>query len=205
MKVTVTGRHIDVGQSLRQHVETALSDAVGKFFEKALEGTVTFDKRGHEFTADIKVHVSRGLYVQGEGDANDPYIAFNTASEHIAKRLRRHKRRIRDHHTAQSRDLETLTAQQYILAHEDEPEDDQATASPGGSATDTESEEPVVVAEMKTDIASMTVGEAVMRMDLANVPAMMFRNVAHGGLNMIYRRDDGNVGWVDPAGAAETR
>lgn len=200
MKVTVSGRHIDVGQSLRQHVEAALGEAVSKFFGQAMDANVTFDKRGHEFSADIQVHVSRGLRVQGEGVADDPYVAFNTASEHIAKRLRRHKRRIRDHHTAQSRDLETLTAQQYILAHDDDPDDGQTTAI--GDTTG--HEEPVVVAEMKTDIASLTVGEAVMRMDLADLPAMMFRNVAHGGLNMVYRRADGNIGWVDPDGASGT-
>lgn len=201
MKVIVSGRHIDVGQSLRQHVESALGDAVGKFFEQAIDANVTFDKSGHEFSADIQVHVSRGLRVHGEGVAGDPYVAFNTASEHIAKRLRRHKRRLRDHHTNQSRDLETLTAQQYILAQDEEPEDEQAAAN----TQETGHNEPVVVAEMTTDIASMTVGEAVMRMDLADQPAMMFRNVAHGGLNMIYRRADGNIGWVDPEGTTETR
>jgi len=201
MNVTVTGRHLDVGQSLRQHVEDALNEAVGKFFDQAMDAHVTFDKSGHAFSADIKVHASRGLYVQGEGQADDPYVAFNTAAEHIAKRLRRHKRRIRDHHTSQSRDLETLTAQQYILANEEEPGPEQAAAS----TTNDNREEPVVVAEMTTNIASLTVGEAVMRMDLADLPAMMFRNVAHGGLNMVYRRADGHVGWVDPQGTAETQ
>ncbi|MCY4396141.1 MAG: ribosome-associated translation inhibitor RaiA [Rhodospirillaceae bacterium] len=201
MNVKVTGRHLDVGQALRRHAESTIGDTVGKFFERALDSTVTFDKSGHEFAVDIKVHVSRGLHVLGEGRAEDPYAAFNKAAEHIAKRLRRNKRRIRDHHPAAPRDLETLTAQQYILAHDEEPETEQADASTSGNGQN----EPVVVADMTTDIASLTVGEAVMRMDLADLPAMMFRNVAHGGLNMIYRRADGHIGWVDPEGAAETQ
>ncbi len=200
MNVKVTGRHFDVGQALRRHAESALGDTVGKFFERALDATVTFDKRGHEFSVDIKVHVSRGLHLLGEGRAEDPHLAFNKATEHIAKRLRRNKRRIRDHHQAPSRDLETLTAQQYILTREEEPEIEQADAGTAVNGRD----EPVVVADMTTDIASLTVGEAVMRMDLADLPAMMFRNLAHGGLNMIYRRADGHIGWVDPEGVAET-
>lgn len=200
MNVKVTGRHFDVGQALRRHAESTLGDTVGKFFERALDATVTFDKHGHEFSVDIKVHVSRGLHVLGEGRAEDPQLAFNKAAEHIAKRLRRNKRRIRDHHPAPPRDLETLTAQQYILTREEEPEIEQADAGTAVNGRD----EPVVVADMTTDIASLTVGEAVMRMDLADLPAMMFRNVAHGGLNMIYRRADGHIGWVDPEGAAET-
>lgn len=201
MNVKVTGRHFDVGQALRRHAESTLGDTVGKFFERALDATVTFDRSAHEFAVDIKVHVSRGLHVLGEGRAEDPYLAFNRASEHVAKRLRRNKRRIRDHHPAPPRDMEPLTAQQYILAGDKEPETDRADAGAAANGGD----EPVVVADMTTEIASLTVGEAVLRLDLADQPAMMFRNVAHGGLNMIYRRADGHIGWVDPEGAAETR
>lgn len=201
MNVKVTGRHVEVGPALRRHAETALGETVSKFFERALDATVTFDKRGHEFTVDIKAHVSRGLHVLGEGRAEDPYAAFNKASEHVAKRLRRNKRRIRDHHAAPPRELETLSAQKYILAHDEEPEIEQADAGTAENG----SGEPVVIADMTTDIASLTVGEAVMRMDLADLPAIMFRNVAHGGLNMIYRRADGHIGWVDPEGVAETQ
>ena len=137
------------------------------------------------------MHVGRGILIQGQGTADDPYLAFNAASEHIAKRLRRHKRRLRDHHRAE-RASETLSALQYVLAAE--PEDDEAGRPRRGAG------EPVVVAEMTTDIPLLTVSEAVMRMDLEDAPALMFRNSAHGGLNMVYRRTDGNVGWVDPPG-----
>jgi ribosomal subunit interface protein len=193
MQLSVTGKQIDVGQALRSHVGAGLEAAVGKYFDNAIEANVVFSRTAHNYQADIKVHVGRGILIQGQGTADDPYLAFNAASEHIAKRLRRHKRRLRDHHRAE-RASETLSALQYVLAPETD-EDEAAAASGGG--------EPVVVAEMTTEIPLLTVSEAVMRMDLEDAPALLFRNSAHGGLNMVYRRTDGNVGWVDPQGARE--
>ena len=166
---------------------------MGKYFDNAIEANVVFSRNAHNFQADIKVHVGRGILIQGQGMADDPYLAFNAASEHIAKRLRRHKRRLRDHHRAE-RASESLSAFQYVLAPEAD-EDESANAPV--------SNEPVVVAEMTTEIPTLTVSEAVMRMDLEDAPALLFRNSAHGGLNMVYRRTDGNVGWVDPQGARE--
>jgi ribosomal subunit interface protein len=194
MKVTVTGRHLDVGQALRQHVEDGLAAIVSKYFDNAMDATVTFEKANAFYESDISVRVGRGILIQGSAGADEPYAAFNSAAEHIAKRLRRYKRRLRDHRHAEAREVEALEAQQYILAREEE-------AGEGGENAHTG--EPVVVAEMTTDITSLTVGEAVMRMDLADAPAMMFRNAAHGGLNMVYRRPDGNIGWVDPRGTRE--
>jgi ribosomal subunit interface protein len=194
MKVTVTGRHIDVGQALRQHVEDGLDGIVSKYFDNAMDATVTFEKQQTRFETDISVRIGRGILIQGRADADEPYAAFNTAADHIAKRLRRYKRRLRDHHNAEAREVEALQAQQYILTREEEAGDGDDSADAG---------EPAVVAEMPTDIETLTVGEAVMRMDLADAPALMFRNAAHGGLNMVYRRTDGNIGWVDPRGLRE--
>jgi len=195
MHVTVTGRQIDVGQALREHAESGLENIVNKYFEQAMEAAVTFSKTGAFFHADISVHVGRGILVQGGDEADDPYVAFNAAAEHIGKRLRRHKRRLRDHQNSQARDIEALQAQQYILRQEEAGDEEGAEGN--------EAEAPVVIAEMTTEIASMTVEEAVMRMDLADANAFMFRNSAHGGLNMVYRRNDGNIGWVDPRGNRE--
>jgi ribosome hibernation promoting factor len=195
MQLSVTGKQIDVGQALRSHVEAGLEAAVGKYFDNAIEANVVFSRNAHNFQADIKVHVGRGILIQGQGTADDPYLAFNAASEHIAKRLRRHKRRLRDHHRVE-RSSEVLSALQYVLAPEADDEDETAAATAGAG-------EPVIVAEMTTEIPMLTVSEAVMRMDLEDAPALMFRNAAHGGLNMVYRRIDGNVGWVDPKGGPE--
>jgi len=194
MQLSITGKQVDVGDALRSHVEDGLGTTVSKYFDNALEAAVVFSRNGQRFHTDISVHVGRGILLQGKADAEDPYHAFDLATAHIGKRLRRYKRRIRDHHKVGERATETVSAQQYILA--DEPH--------GEGAGDHDGEhEHVVVAEMTTEIPMLKVSEAVMRMNLADLPAMMFRNSAHGGLNMIYRRPDGNIGWVDPRGTRE--
>lgn len=193
MQCTVTGKQVDIGSALRSHVEKSLLSTVTKYFDRAMEANVVFSRNAHNFHTDISVHVGRGILLQGKAEADDPYAAFNSAADHIAKRLRRYKRRLRDHHKSVDRSEETLAAQQYILANESE-----AAESDAEDAAD-----HVVVAEMTTDIPVLTVSEAVMRLNLADLPAMMFRNEAHGGLNMIYRRPDGNIGWVDPRGTRD--
>ncbi|MFI4988845.1 MAG: ribosome hibernation-promoting factor, HPF/YfiA family [Alphaproteobacteria bacterium] len=189
MKVSVSGKQLDVGDALRSHIETALVGVVDKYFGNALDAHAVLSRAAHLYRADVAVHVGRNIMVQGHAEADAPYPAFDAAAEHIAKRLRRYKRRLRDHHREQSQQAATLEAQQYILAAAADAEEE-----PSGA------DQPVIVAELTTAIDSMTVGEAVMRLDLGDLPAMMFRNSAHGELNMVYRRPDGNVGWVDPRG-----
>lgn len=193
MKLTITGKRIDVGDALRQRVTESLEASIAKYFDRPLEAQVTFSREGNQFRADIIAHVGRGIVVQGHALADDAYVAFDRAEERIAKRLRRHKRRLRDHKGAEGIRIEA--AQHYILA--EEPEDGEET---GDGVADA----PAVVAELEAEIRTMTVGEAVMHMDLSDQPALMFRNSAHGGLNMIYRRPDGHIGWVDPQGAPST-
>lgn len=198
MHITVSGRHIDVGASLRQHAVEQVEAVVSKYFDRPIDATVTFGKRGAFFRSDITVHVGRGIDAHAGAEADDAYRAFGTALDHLAKRLRRHKRRLRDHHQGGARAIESAAARQYILelAETGEDRDD---AAPAGRP------EPLVVADMAAEIPTLTVGEAAMRLDLGAEPALLFRNAAHGGLNMIYRRADGNVGWVDPDAAPAGR
>jgi ribosomal subunit interface protein len=193
MNLTVNGKGIDVGEALRTHVGDSLDRMFEKYFSNPIEATVTFSKQGYRFRAQISVHVGRGILMQAEGEGGDAYLAFDGGTEAMAKRLRRHKRRLRDHHRAP---VDSYAATQFVFAGEpgDEPEADGADASAanGDAAT------PMVIAEMEADIPTLTVGEAVMRLDLADMQAMLFHNRAHGGLNMVYRRGDGNIGWVDP-------
>jgi ribosomal subunit interface protein len=190
MQLSVKGKQLNVGDALRTHVSDSLSRILGKYFGDAIEVSVTISRDGHMYRAVVAAHVGRGIQVQAQGAAKEPYPAFDTAAEHLAKRLRRYKRRLRDHRKDSGPKAETLLAQQYILAGDDEEE----------SAEDVGQGQPAVVAEMTTEIPSLTVSEAVMRMDLADQPALMFRNSSHSGLNMIYRRADGNIGWIDPRG-----
>ena len=186
MKISVQGKQLDVGDSLRQRIELTVEQITAKYFANPIEATVTLSRQGSVFRADVGVHIGKGISVQAEGSHDDAYAAFDSAAGRIEKQLRRYKRRLRDHHKGHSGDV--MPSAQYVLAaeHDDSPE-------PEGE----NGWEPVVVAEMETSIDALTVGEAVMRMDLASAPALMFRNRAHGGLNMIYRRPDGNVGWID--------
>ena len=181
---------------MRSHVADNLNGVVGKYFGKPIEANVVFSREAHLFRADISVHVGRGIMVQSIGEADEPYPAFDTACDKIAKRLRRYKGRLKDHHSnAEGAAAEAVEAKKYILkAEADEHHDHGETA---------DAHPPVVIAEMTTSIDLLTVSEAVMRMELAELPAMMFRNRAHGGLNMVYRRSDGHVGWVDPKDSAK--
>lgn len=186
MDVVVKGKNLDVGDALRTHVTDALNTGVAKFFNNSQDSSVTFSKETYQFRADITVHVGRDILVQGSGLSNDAYGAFDTGLERILKQLRRYKRRLVDRNRSDANaDFEAFSAQQYLLAGDDEEE------AP-------EDLQPTIVAEMQVTIPTLTVGEAVMRMDLTDLPAFMFRNSAHGGLNMVYRRNDGHIGWIDP-------
>jgi ribosomal subunit interface protein len=192
MHITVKGKQIEVGEALRGHVESALTAAVGKYFSNPLESQIVFTREAHLFRADISVHVGRSILIQGQAVAADAYAAGDAAVEHVAKRLRRHKRRLRDHHKSKDQLGElpaSSPAVSYVLAADHERDDDI-------EAPDL----PVVVAEMTTEILTLTVGEAVMRLDLGDQPALLFHHAGHGGLNLVYRRRDGNIGWIDPQG-----
>ncbi len=191
MQLSVKGKQLNVGDALRTHVSESLSRILGKYFGDAIEVGVTLSREGHLYRAVVAAHVGRGIQLQAQGEADEPYPAFDTAADRLAKRLRRYKRRLRDHHKGTGPASESLPAQQYILAGDAE----------GQAAEDEINGRPAVVAEMATEIPSLTVREAVMRMALAELPALMFRNSSHSGLNMIYRRPDGNIGWIDPRGS----
>lgn len=204
MQFSVTGKQVSVGEALSQYIENSLNGSVGKYFGQGIVAHAVVSREAHRYCVDLSVHIGRGILVQATEKANDPYIAADMASEHIDKRLRRHKRRLKDHH-ANGREQRAEKAHYQILAAEASA--DRGAALDGAATVDgaefdghdhSLAEGPVVVAEMTTDIPTLTVGEAVMRLDLANAPAIMFRNAAHGGLNVVYRRADGNIGWVDP-------
>ena len=190
MQIIVSGKQVDLSDALRTRVETNLGVIASKYFGHAIEAHVTFSRARSFFTCDINLHAGRGLQLRGEGEAADANAAFDDASEHVAKRLRRYRRRVNEH----SRDLahreRPSLARQYILQQEDGEVDEEKNIEPT---------HPSVIAEVDTEISMLTVGEAAMRMDLANQPIMMFRNSKSGEYNVVYRRADGNIGWIDPA------
>jgi ribosomal subunit interface protein len=193
MNLTVKGKHLDVGDALRAYVREQLSAVTEKYFSNPIDATVLFEQEAHFYRADISVRVGRGILLQASAEASDIYPAFDAAAEKTGTRLRRYKRRLRDHHIhdAQAAAANQEPARQYVIEAEPAHDDDVG-------------DEPVIIAEMDTTVETMSVAEAVMRMDLAEMPALMFRSGAHGGLNMIYRRPDGHVGWIDPKGLSKT-
>ena len=195
MQITVSGKQVNLSDALRERVADHLDVIAGKYFDDALEANVTFSRARSFFTCDINVHAGRGLTLRGEGEAADAHSAFDDAAEHIAKRLRRYRRRVNDH----ARDLvhraRPEAGRQYVLR-----QDEDAVATP---ASDTPAS-ATVIAESTAEINTLSVGEAVMRMDLADQQVMMFRNSATTELNVVYRRTDGHIGWIDPGAKATT-
>lgn len=194
MQITVSGKQLDLSDALRTRVTSHLETIAAKYFDEALEANVTFGKARSFFTCDINVHAGRGLRLRGEGEAGDANSAFDDAAEHIAKRLRRYRRRVNEHARDLANRERPQAARQYVLRQEEEGE----TPAPGGNGKSAVAY-ATVVAEKPTEISHLSVSEAVMRMDLADQQVLMFRNSATGELNVVYRRSDGHIGWIDPA------
>ena len=194
MKITIEGKQIDLGDALRERAEDRLVEAVGKYFGDGIDGSITFSRNGQMIQADCAVHIGHDIFLKSQGSDSDAHGAFDRAAERIEKQLRRYKRRLKDHHARQKQDgLANLMAQDYTLAS-DETESDEVE-------TDTAEAHPVIIAETPASVPSCTVSDAVMRLDLANQSALMFRNLGNDRLNVVYRRSDGHIGWIDPAQA----
>lgn len=194
MDIKVSGKQVELSDALRARVSKHLEGIANKYFDHALEAQVTFGRARSFFTCDINVHAARGLSLRGEGEAADANSAFDDAAEHIAKRLRRYRRRVSDHARDIANRERPEAARQYILRQEE-------GAAPGTGGEDQAGigAYATVIAEQSQEISRLSVGEAVMRMDLADEPVLMFRNSTTGELNVVYRRSDGTIGWIDPS------
>ena len=188
MQIYVAGKQVDLSDALRARVTAHLDVIADKYFDDALDANVTFSRARSFFTCDINVRAARGLLLRGEGEAADAHGAFDDAAEHIAKRLRRYRRRVNEHARDASHRRRPEIGRQYVLRQNEAPAASGREA--GVFAT--------IIAEQATDIAHLTVGEAVMRLDLADQSVLMFRNDASGEINVVYRRDDGHIGWLEP-------
>lgn len=187
MRYQISGKQIDIGEALQIHVKTELDDILSKYAGRPTEAYVVFSKSAHEYICESVVHLSTGLNAQATGKATEIYAAFDASSQKMDKQLRRYKRRLKDHHKERSQPVELSDAGSYILESRDESEE-----------TDQNSLNAMIVAEMETKIPEISVGEAVMQMEIASAPVLVFRNEKHNGINVVYRRDDGNIGWIDP-------
>ncbi|PRY93006.1 SSU ribosomal protein S30P /sigma 54 modulation protein [Hasllibacter halocynthiae] len=189
MRTRVSGRQIDVGEALRGHVTSQIEGILSKYSQRPTDAEIVFSRRGHEHSCDAEIHLSTGMTVQASARAPDIYAAFDACGEKMDKQLRRYKRRLKNHHAGRARPIEVLEGAHYVLAPSEEEESSEDLA-------------PLIVAEMQTQIPSLSVGEAVMQMELKGATVLVFRKEGNGGINVVYAREDGNVGWIDPGGSA---
>ena len=186
MQYQITGKQIDIGEALQTHVKDGLGETVGKYPGRPTDANVVFSKSGHEHVCEVIIHLSTGMTVQAKGHDHEIYTAFERCQDKMDKQLRRYKRRLKDHH--RERPVELSEAASYILASTEELDE-----------SEPETLQPMIIAEMEAKIPLLSVGEAVMQMELAGAPVQVFRNEKSGdAVNIVYRRDDGNIGWIDP-------
>jgi len=187
MRYQISGKQIDIGEALQTHVQTELGEAVNKYSQRPTDATVIFSRDAHQYVCEAVVHLSTGLTAQARGQANEIYAAFDSCCAKMEKQLRRYKRRLKDHHKDRVQPVELMAASSYILATET-----------GEDESEPDTLQPIIVAETEMKIPSLSVGEAVMQMELAGAPVLVFRNENRNGVNVVYRRDDGNIGWIEP-------
>ncbi|HZZ33891.1 MAG TPA: ribosome-associated translation inhibitor RaiA [Phenylobacterium sp.] len=193
MQVQVTGKHVDVGEALRSRVSAELSSSIGKYFDRDGGGAdVVVSREGHAFKVDCAVTLASGRQLTTQGLGGDAHLAFDAAIARMQKRIRRYKNRLKDHHPqALARQAETAS---YFVIQSPPDEGDEVDLDEGPASFP----EPMIIAETETPIGVMTVSMAVMELDLTESQTIVFRNAAHGGLSVVYRRPDGNIGWIDP-------
>jgi len=195
MQVQVTGKHVDVGDALRARVSDELSNSIGKYFERGGGGAdVVVSREGHSFKVDCAVTLASGQQLTTHGLGGDAYMAVGAAVAKMEKRVRRYKKRLKDHHH-QALAKQQETAAYFVLQPTDFEEDEEEFEA--GESIDA-FPEPMIIAETETPVRTMTVSMAVMQLDLTEAQAIVFRNAAHDGLAVVYRRTDGNIGWIDP-------
>jgi ribosomal subunit interface protein len=192
MQIKITGKNLDIGETIRIHIEDKLQQLKQKYFEGSVHAHVFMAKQRQSFHTDCSLHLATGLVLQSHSDAADAYQSFDASAQHLEKQLKRYKQRLKDHHRLRREPVRSEEAASYVIRASD--------------AQDGEAEpldlNPVVIAESVTSVPELSVGEAVMALEISSVPFVLFRNAKGGQTNVVYRRSDGNIGWVDPRPAA---
>jgi ribosomal subunit interface protein len=193
MAIKVTGKNIDLGESLRSYAMNRVETALDKYSGRSVSGHISVEKNHVGFLTLCAIHLASGFDVQSSGDGSDAYGSVDSAMERLEKRLRRYKRRLKSHGHGMDNAAQ-LSGDAGIDYISDADRVDESGDIEDSSAA------PVVIAEMPARVRSMPVSDAVMQMDLADQSFLVFRNASHGGINLVYRRADGNIGWIDPTG-----
>jgi ribosomal subunit interface protein len=191
MQIKITGKNLDIGDALRRHVEDKLQQLKHKYFEGTVHAQVFVVKQRSSFHSDCSLHLATGLILQAHSDAPEAYASFDGAAQHLERQLKRYKQRLKDHHRNRREPVRIEEAASYVIQASNEHDE-----------TEPDGLNPVVIAESVTSVPELSVGEAVMALEISSVPFVLFRNAKGGQTNVVYRRSDGNIGWVDPRSAA---
>ncbi len=191
MQIQITGKHIDLGDALRERIETGLEAAVTKYFDRPSDGHVTVSKDGYQTAVDCSVHLPSGIVLQAQGLADEPYAALENALAKMEKRVRRYKRRLKDHHRPDRTPMPSEPLPTFLLQSHDEENE--------GVSQNEQDDQSLIIAETAESLRTMSVAEAVMQLELGESPVVFFKHASHLRTNLVYRRPDGHIGWVDPA------
>jgi ribosomal subunit interface protein len=187
MPLRVSGKNIDVGEALRRRISARIAEALGKYFDGGYSGHATVGKEGFGFRTECALHLDSGVTLEAEAMAADAYASADQAAIRIEKRLRRYKRRLKDRQAARADGAPEVAAPSYVIAA---PEED---AEEGIGEFN-----PVIIAESTTALKILSVSQAVTELDMTGAPVVVFRHAGHGRVNLVYRRADGHIGWIDP-------
>jgi len=190
MSLRISGKHMDIGEAFRTRIDGRIGEVMEKYFDGGFSGRVTVEKSRGRFVADCTLHLDTGAVLQATGEAQEAQLAFDVAADRIEKRLRRYKRKLKSHSAGQAGNG-ALEATYRIMAPVDDGEDEVP-----------EDFAPTIVAESRLPLKSMTVASAVIELDMKDSPVFVFRNAGSNTVNIVYRRPDGNIGWIDPSSAA---
>ncbi len=193
MTLRVTGKNFDLGEAMREHILDRVEAAISKYFDGSVSGHIVVDHEGAGYRSDCTLHLSSGMTLHSEGRAHEPYASFDAAATRLEKRLRRYNRKLKDHHLKTAQNANGAMIADYVLEAPDQEAEGEV-----------EDFNPVVVAEKTAALETLPVSEAVMRLDMTGAPVVVFRHATSDRVNIVYRRPDGNIGWIDPAAGDKT-
>jgi putative sigma-54 modulation protein len=194
MPFRVSGKNLEVGEALRERISARVLEALEKYFDGGgFSGHVTVGKEAFGFHTECVVHLDSGIVLRADAMAADAYLSADQAAEHLEKRLRRYHRRLKDYHAASRHNgrasgaVPVIDAPSYVISAPEPESEEEVTAF-----------DPVIIAESTTELKQLSVSEAVMELDMTGAPVLVFRHAGHGRVNLVYRRRDGHIGWIDP-------
>ncbi|NRA86323.1 MAG: ribosome-associated translation inhibitor RaiA [Rhizobiales bacterium] len=187
MQIQITGKQLNIGEAFNEHINSTITNIVSKYFDDGrASAQITVSKEGRSFTAECALHLDSGMNLNSHFQNGDPYSSFDEAAEKLDKRLRRYKRRLKNHHQNNPTPIKMMEVSDVIIAASDDHSDEPSDLS------------PVIVSENTAKISELSVGEAVMQMDISDSPFLIFKNGSEDAINVVYRRSDGNIGWINP-------